>query len=173
MAFDAFAGLTAQQADEVRRHVLAVMSGDRWSVTRIRERITPILDSAGVAAAKSRADIIARTESAAILSEYRVRKYRAEEEERGKQYLYRMSGVKDHRRTKLSWWIQEQVGDGKPLDDVLRIMDDGIEHAKAGAFWEGGSLAGTQGQPIRLPAGFRRRGQTCHFQDRDQMVRTL
>ena len=170
-AMTAFAGLTAEEGEAVRRQVLQTMSSERWSVARISDRVLPILQRAGLEAAKARADLIARTESAAVLSEYRVRIFEAEEQERGKEYLYRYSGVNDHRRTKLSHWIGQAIGDGKPLRDVLRIMDDGIRHAKTGAFEQGGALATVPGKPIRLPAGFQRRGFVAHFGERDSVVR--
>lgn len=173
IAMDTFAGLTAEQGEEVRRLVLETMSSDRWSVTRIRDRILPILQSAGVEAAKARAEVIARTESSAVLSEYQVRTFEQQERERGKEYLYRYSGVNDSRRTKLSHWIDQSIGDGRPLREVLSIMDDGVRLAKSGAFEQGGSLGTMPGQPIRLPANFQRRGFVCHFNERDSVVRRI
>lgn len=171
VAMDTFAGLTPAQGEEVRHLVLDTMSSDRWSVARIRDRILPILHEAGVQGAAARAELIARTESAAVLSEYRVRVFEQEERDRGKEYMYRYSGVNDHRRTKLSHWIHQTIGDGKPLRDVLAIMDDGVRLAKQGAFEAGGAYGSLPGQPIKLPPGFERRGFVCHFGERDSVVR--
>lgn len=145
----------------------------KWNVAKVQARLEPILARAGILDAEARASVIARTETAAIISEHRVRVYRAQEQERGKPFLYRDVGVDDHRRTKLSHWIQATIGDGKPLEACLRIMDEGISLAKAGAFAKDGALRGTPGQPITLPLNFRRRGFVAHFNERDTIVRVL
>ncbi len=173
IAMDTFAGLTAEQGEQVRQAVLETMSRDKWNVKRISDRVLPILRQAGIDAAKARAELIARTESGAVISEYKVRVFEQQERERGQEYLYRYSGVNDARRTKLSHWIGQSIGEGRPLRECLSIMDEGVRLAKQGAFEAAGQLATVPGQPIKLPAGFSRRGTVCHFGERDDLVRRI
>lgn len=168
---DAFQGLTAAQASEVRQSIVDVMRSQKWNVDLVRKRVLEVLQAAGLPDADARSQVIARTETAALLSEHRIRVYRAQEEARGKQFLYRDSGVNDHRRTKLSRWIQDTVGAGKTLRECLAIIDDGIQLSKSGAFAKDGALRAVPGQPIVLPRGFRRRGFVAHFNERDTFVR--
>lgn len=168
-----FAGLTPIQAEQVRASIVDTMASPRWNVGLISQRVRALLEVHGIPNASARADLIARTESAAIVSEYRVRQYQAQEAMRGREFLYRDAGVDDHRRTKLSKWIQERVGEGKPLREVISIIEEGISLAKAGAFSATGALRGVQGQSIVLPHGFRRRGLIAHFGERDTFVRVV
>lgn len=172
--FSTYAGLTAEQGLEVRREVAASLSQPQgWSLESVAARVRPVLEAAGVdpVAAAWRSRVIAATETRAAISEWQQRLYRAAETERGVEFLYRDVGPDDARTTKLSYWCREQIGDGKRLDDVLRILDEGVRLAVAGAFADGGSLARGPGQPVRLPAGFQRRGFLVHFGDRDRIVK--
>jgi hypothetical protein len=170
---DSFAGLTPDDALRVRQAIVETMSSPTWNVADLEARIRVILEDAGLPDAASRAGVIARTESAVLVSEHQIRQYRQQEAAQGREFVYRMTGARDHRRTKLSWWVEDQVGAGRPLDDVLRIIEDGIELAKEGAFVKGGSHYATRGQPIKLPAGFQRRGFIAHFNDRDTALRVV
>lgn len=170
---DGFAGLTAVQAAEVRQEVIRVMRSQKWSVPLVRDAVQRVLERTGIPHPDVRADVIARTETAALVSEHRLRVYRRQEAEHSRQFLYRDSGVNDHRRTKLSRWIQDTVGAGKTLPECIQAIEDGISLAKAGAFDRHGALRGVPGQPIVLPPSFRRRGFVAHFNERDTFVRVL
>lgn len=168
----ALSGLTPEQTQAVMEEIAASLSQPQgWSIQSIQRRIQPVFERAKVDNAEARANLVARVETAAIISEWKIREYQLREEESGVEGVYRVSGADDHRTTKLSRWIRAQVGDGRPLPDVLRVMDQGVALAKAGAFLPGGALSEVQGQAISLPPGFTRRGSLCHYNDRDIIVR--
>lgn len=172
-----FAGLTMEQSARVKEQVIRSLTQPQgWSTDSIVRRIQPILEEAGIENPRARAETIARVETGALVSEWKLRVIQAQQDEgrlEGDE-RYGVVGAEDFRRTKLSWWIAQQVGeDGRPLAEVLEIMDRGIRLAKAGAFTEAGMLASVEGEPIRLPSNFTRRGFVCHYNDRDTVVRRL
>lgn len=171
-----FSGLTPFQSERVKAAIIEALNQPQgWSVKSIVERIQPVLVEAGFTPdlAAARAELIARQETASVASEWKLRLYQEAEEARGTtgQDRYKVVGAEDHRTTKLSRWIRSQVGTGKPLGEVISIMDQGISLAKEGAFSKGGSLSPTPGEPVKLPAQFNRRGFTCHYGERDTVVR--
>lgn len=172
-----FAGLTMEQSARVKEEVIRSLTQPQgWSVDSIVRRIEPLLEEAGVENPRGRAETIARVETSALVSEWKLRVIQAQRAEGSLDGAerYGVVGAEDFRRTKLSWWVAQQVGEeGRPLAEVLDIMDRGIRLAKAGAFAQGGMLAQTEGEPIKLPANFQRRGFVCHYNDRDTIVRRL
>lgn len=169
-----YTDLTREQSQRIRDAILESLTQRQgWSINSIVQRILPILESADLENPLARAEVIARTEVRSIASVFKMRRYLEDEAARGEPGVYRMRGAHDFRRTKLSWWIDQQVGEGKPLPELLRIMDDGIQRCKAGDFTLTGSLSATKGQPIKLPLNFYRRGFLCHYQDRDTVVEVI
>lgn len=163
-------------AAEINEHILDAMSQPQgWSVTSVSKRIQPILEVAGIDehTARTRARAIARMETRSLQSEYKVRNALDEMADRGNNPLWVNRGARDHRRTKLSWWIDQSIGAGKTLPEVIGIIEQGIQLAKEGAFTKQGALSGTRGEPIQLPADFQRRGFLAHFNDRDDYVQTF
>lgn len=170
---DPFSGVSPQASEAVKRQIVDSMTQPQgWSEDSIARRIRPILEREGLQDAKERASLIARMEPAAMASELRLRQYMALEENTATPALYEMVGADDHRTTKLSRWIRAQTRGGKVLDEVLRIIDEGIELAKRGAFLaDNAALSGIPGEPIRLPTNFYRRGTVAHFGERDVLRR--
>lgn len=180
--YAAYADVTPAAIQRINAAITEVLTRTSgWSARMISDRVRPLLEDDGFQPeeAARRADIIARTEPRAIVAEWQTRLDRAEMNRRGEAWLYDVVGADDHRTTRLSRWIRQEVRTeaqrrgqrGLPMDDVFRIMDEGIGHAKAGAFADGGRLSWVEGEPIILPAGFQRRGYVCHYQDRDRMRR--
>lgn len=170
--YEAYSGLSAELTQAINEEILESMTQPQgWSTRSIAARIEPLLAEAGVPHARERANLIARTESAALESEMRLRLIRESEARRGRQDLYRTIGPDDHRRTRMSRWLAEQTRDGVPLDQLEQLMDEAVNLAKRGAFTDQGELSSIEGEPITLPPDFRRRGFVAHFQDRDVVVR--
>lgn len=169
---DPFSGVSAEASERVKRVIVDSMTQPQgWSEQSIARRIQPILEAEGLQDARERASLIARMEPAAMAGELRLRQYQAMEEATATPGLYEMVGADDHRTTKLSRWIRARTKGGKPLDEVLRIIEEGIELSKRGAFTNDGAYAGVPGEPIRLPSNFYRRGTVAHFGERDVLRR--
>lgn len=169
-----YAGLTAEESARVREEVAKSLTQPQgWSIDSVGARVLPILTGAGIdpVTAAWRARVIAATETRAAISEWQHRLFRAEEADRGKEFLYRDVGPDDARTTKQSYWVRQQVGEGKTLREITQILDEAVRLAASGAFAEGGSLAGGPGQPVKLPSGFQRRGFLVAFGDRDRIIR--
>lgn len=171
VAHPVYEGLTASQSAEVNGEIVEAMTQPQgWSVKSIQERIQPLLERAGIEEASRRAEVIARTESAAMQSEFKDRWLAELEERRGEPVKVRMIGASDARTTKLSVWLRQQSEEGVTRNRLKALIDEGISLAQQGVFEEGGALGTVPGRPIRLPAGFRRRGFVAHFGDRDDVV---
>lgn len=174
-AFTHYAGLTPDLAQRVKKDIVdALTNVQGWSTNSIAEAIKAHWQAAGFDpdTALARARTAARTEVRSIASEFKRRNYHEEEDRRQERFRYRVRGADDFRTTKLSRWVRGQVPpEGLELAALEQLLDQAVALAVQGAFDKTGTYASTPGNPIKLPAGFQRRGFLIHFNDRDTVVR--
>lgn len=173
--FDEFSGLPKKAAREIQQEILDSLTQPQgWSTDSIVRRIQHHWEVRGHSpeASRARAENVARTEVRSLASEFKRRNWHTDEAERQQKFKYHIRGANDHRTTKLSHWTRLQVPrGGLELEEMEKMLDEGVRLAKAGAFWHGGELEKTPGKHISLPEGFKRRGFLVHFNDRDQVFR--
>lgn len=174
--FERYADVDRETAAEIGDVIQEEMTDpEGWSVRDIRQNLTSVLAEAGIENPGGRAETIARTETASIVSEARKRRNEqlAASRPSDAEPRFRVVGADDHRTTKISHWIRDQVGEGVVHDDLVEVLDEAVERAKRGDFAEDGALSSVEGMPITLPDGFSRRGYTTHFNDRDRVERVI
>lgn len=164
-----YPGLPGGAIDQIHRVLREARNAPlAWLVSNLRSVIADVYVSAGVSRqdAERFANGIASTETRAIRGVREIASWRSEEGRRGRALRYRIRDGDDFRTTRMSRWIQVQIPPkGVSLNQLEVLLDQAVEHAKRGAFLDGGELSSVKGIPVAVPVWFRRRGFSVHFID--------